>query len=122
MARTSKLWAPLDSGLVVWGEVQGPKASLSTRQAKLESSLVEENSKVGVSSLVGPEGPEVMVVSGGAVGGAGGKPTRRMRRLLPSPMYRAPPPKARPKPLGGRPRRAEVAGPPSPAKPQGELN
>ena len=43
-----------------------PKSSL---HSKLEPGSLEENSKVGVESLVGLEGPEVIVVSGGVVSG-----------------------------------------------------
>jgi len=71
MARTSKLWAPAESGAEgVWlapGPEQGTKAWESKRQAKLEPDSLEEKAKVGVASAVDPEGPEVMVVSGATV-------------------------------------------------------
>ena len=48
------------------GPLQGAKATASKRHSKLEPVSLEENPKVGVESLVVPEGPEVIVVSGAA--------------------------------------------------------
>ena len=52
---------------MVFGELQGQsKAWLeSILHSKLEPGSEEEKAKVGVASLVGPEGPESIVVLGG---------------------------------------------------------
>ena len=52
---------------MVNGEVQEANAAASTRHWKVEPASVAVNENVGVLSLVGPEGPAVMVVSGGVV-------------------------------------------------------
>ena len=70
VARTSKLWEPSESGaeVGVWvapGPLQGPKAAESKRQAKLDPASEEWKEKLGAGLLVGPEGPESIVVSGG---------------------------------------------------------
>ena len=57
VARTSKVWAPSASVAVVSGVEQEPHAPPSTRHSKLEPAWSDENAKVGVVSLVGPEGP-----------------------------------------------------------------
>ncbi len=66
VARTSKLWLPTESGVEgVWrapGPEQGANAWESKRQAKVEPDWLDENVKVGVVSVVAPEGPEVIVV------------------------------------------------------------
>ena len=71
LARTAKLWAPSASAAVgVWvapGPLQGAKAAESKRHSKVDPVWVAEKPKVGVESFVGPEGPEVIVVSGGSV-------------------------------------------------------
>ena len=64
MALTSKVWGPSVSAAIVSGLVQGEKASASTRHSKSAPGS-EENSKLGVGSLVVPVGPESIVVSGG---------------------------------------------------------
>ena len=69
VARTSKLWEPSESGEGgVWvapGPLQGAKAAESKRQAKLDPASEEWKEKLGEGLLVGPEGPESIVVSGG---------------------------------------------------------
>ena len=71
VARTSKLWLPGKSGFEgVWlapGPEQGANGWEFTRQAKVEPDWLEVKVKVGVSSVVKPEGPEVMVVWGATV-------------------------------------------------------
>ena len=71
MARTSKLCPPAESGLEgVWlapGPEQAPNAWESKRHRKVEPDSLDENLKVGVVSVVDPEGPEVIVVWGGTV-------------------------------------------------------
>ena len=66
VARTSKLWPPGESGVEgVWrapGPEQGANAWESKRQAKVEPGWLDEKVKVGVSFVVGPDGPEVIVV------------------------------------------------------------
>ena len=66
VARTSKLWLPAESGVEgVWrapGPEQGANARESKRHAKVEPGWLDENVKVGVLSVVAPEGPEVIVV------------------------------------------------------------
>jgi hypothetical protein len=71
IARTSKLWAPAESGAeAVWlapGPEQGANARESKRQAKLEPDSLDPKVNVGVASAVEPEGPDVTVVCGGTV-------------------------------------------------------
>ena len=67
VARTSKVCGPSVSVPVVWGVVQEVKVPPSTAHSKVELGSVEVNSKVGVLSAVGPEGPAVMFVSGSTV-------------------------------------------------------
>jgi hypothetical protein len=62
VARTEKVWGPSVSCAVVCGELQAAKAPESTRHSKLEPAFEEEKAKVGVGSLVVPEGPESIVV------------------------------------------------------------
>ena len=68
-AWTSKVWLPLESGLEgVWlasGPEQAANGSESTRHSKVEPVSLEEKVKVGVVSVVGPDGPSVIVVCGG---------------------------------------------------------
>ena len=68
VARTSKVWEPSESAVAgVWvapGPLQGAKAAESKRHWKLAPGSLEEKPKVGVESLVGPCGPEVIVVFG----------------------------------------------------------
>ncbi len=68
VARTSKLWAPsVSAAAAVWespGPEQGPKGAASKRHWKLEPGSEEEKVKDGVESLVSPEGPVSIVVSG----------------------------------------------------------
>ena len=69
IARTAKVWAPSASAvvgvLVAPGPLQGAKTAESKRHSYVAGVWLEENPKVGVESLVGPEGPELIVVSGG---------------------------------------------------------
>ena len=67
VALTSKLWGPSPSaGEAVWlsPSEQAAKGSASKRHWKLEFGSEEEKVKVGVLSLVSPEGPVSIVVSG----------------------------------------------------------
>ena len=68
VARTSKVCGP---GSKRRGRVRGrcraKTAPSSTRHSKVEPASVEVKVKVGVVSVVGPEGPELIVVSGGLV-------------------------------------------------------
>ena len=52
---------------MVNGEVQLANVPESTRHSNVEPVSVEVNVNVGVLSLVGPDGPAVMLVSGGVV-------------------------------------------------------
>jgi hypothetical protein len=61
------VWAPSASAAVVSEAGQPSKASPSSEQAKLEPGSLVESSKLGVASLVGPDGPLSIAVSGGAV-------------------------------------------------------
>ena len=67
VARTSKVWAPSASDEVVSGVEHEPHAPPSTRHSNVEPTWSAENSNVGVTSLVGPEGPLSIVVCGAAV-------------------------------------------------------
>ena len=71
VARTSKLWLPRESGAEgVWlapGPEQAANAWESKRHLKVEPDSLDVNVKVGVLSVVGPEGPELIVVWGGTV-------------------------------------------------------
>ena len=62
VARTSKVWGPGVSSLVVCGEPHGANDALSTLHSKVEAGSLEEKEKVGVGSLVGSDGPESIVV------------------------------------------------------------
>ena len=57
--------APSASAAVVRGELQAAKAPPSTLQANVDPASLDENVNVGVESSVGPDGPPVMLVSGG---------------------------------------------------------
>jgi hypothetical protein len=78
IALTKNVWAPLPSGeLGVWvapGPKQDANPAPSNRHSNLEPGSSEVKPKVGVASLVVPDGPEVIVVSGGSVSGGGGWP------------------------------------------------
>jgi hypothetical protein len=67
IARTPKVCAPSPNSVVVCGELHEANAAPSTRHSNVEPALVEVNSNVGVLSFVVPEGPDVIVVSGGDV-------------------------------------------------------
>src|SRR5437016_1807083 len=71
VALTSKLWLPGDSAAEgVWlapGPEQAANASESKRHWKVEPDSLDVNVNVGALSVVGPEGPEVIVVSGATV-------------------------------------------------------
>src|SRR2546423_3580288 len=68
VALTSKLWLPGDSAAEgVWlapGPEQAANASKSKRHWKVEPDSLEAKVNVGVLSVVGPEGPAVIVVCG----------------------------------------------------------
>ena len=67
VARTSNVCAPSDSAPVVNGDEQDANAAASTRHSNVEPASVAVKENVGVLSLVGPDGPAVIVVSGGVV-------------------------------------------------------
>ncbi len=67
IARTSNVCAPSLSDAVVNGEVQSANGSESTRHSNVPPVSSEENSNVGVSSGVSPDGPALIVVSGSPV-------------------------------------------------------
>ena len=51
------------------GPLQGPKGSESKRHAKVEPGSLAANPNEGLRSLVSPDGPEVIVVTGGTQSG-----------------------------------------------------
>ncbi len=67
VARTEKVCEPSVSAASVSGEVHDPNEPLSTLHSNVEPVSLEENSNVGVLSLVAPDGPAVIDVSGAAV-------------------------------------------------------
>src|SRR5204863_8678563 len=71
VARTATLWAPLPSAVVVHGLVQLAHEPVSTRHWKVDPLSLEVKANVGVVSLVGPVGPEPMVVLGAVVSAGG---------------------------------------------------
>ena len=66
VARTSKVCGPSASGDVVCGEAQAAKGAAPRRHSSVAPGSLE-NEKVGIGSLVGPSGPESIVVSGATV-------------------------------------------------------
>ena len=70
VARTETLWAPSPSAVVVHGLVQVAHEPVSTRHWNVEPLSLAVNANVGVVSLVGPVGPEPIVVSGAVVSDA----------------------------------------------------
>ena len=68
VALTSKLWEPSESGVEgVWlapGPEQAANGWESKRHWKVELGWLEVKLKVGVRSVVGPDGPAVIVVWG----------------------------------------------------------
>ena len=67
LARIETECAPSARTLVVHGLVHDAHAAESTRHWNVDPLSLAVNAKVGVLSLVGPLGPEPMVVSGGVV-------------------------------------------------------
>ena len=67
VAWTAKVCGPSANGPVLAGLEQEVNTAPSTEHSKVEPPSLEENSKVGEASLVGPEGPSSIVVSGGTV-------------------------------------------------------
>ena len=69
IARTSKVCGPSgrDAGVWLVGLEQAPNAAPSSRHWKLEPASSELNPNVGVGSLMGPEGPESIAVTGATV-------------------------------------------------------
>ena len=67
VARTAKVWLPSGSEARVFGDEQAANEPPSTLHSNVEPASFEEKLKVGVGLLVGPEGPESIVVSGGVV-------------------------------------------------------
>src|SRR5688572_8604208 len=65
MARASKAWGPSPSGSAgVCGDVQAANDAASNRHWKLAPASSEPKLNVGVESLVAPDGPSPIVVSG----------------------------------------------------------
>ena len=71
-ALTEKVCEPTASPLYFFGEVQALKAPPSSLHSKVEFASLEEKANVAVFSLVVPEGPEFMAVSGEVVSCGGG--------------------------------------------------
>jgi hypothetical protein len=69
VALTSNACGPSVRGAVAKGELQAANAPLSMRHSKVTSGSVAVKVKEGAFVLVEPEGPPVMVVSGGVVSG-----------------------------------------------------
>jgi len=79
MARTSNVCGPLPNEGVVKGEEHGLNGPPSIEHSNLEPGSLEENVKVGVLSATGPDGPDVIRVSGGVRSGVGlGPPPGRV--------------------------------------------
>ena len=72
VALTEKVWDPLAKPVYFLGEEQAPKAPPSSLHSKVEFASLEEKANVAVFSLVVPEGPEFMAVSGEVVSCGGG--------------------------------------------------
>src|SRR5262245_40481391 len=64
VARTSKVWLPSGSALVVFGLVQVLQLPPSMRHSKLDPPSLELKVKLGVALFEGSAGPESMLVSG----------------------------------------------------------
>jgi len=64
VARTSKVWLPAPSALVVWGLVQAFQLPPSTRHSNVEPASLELNWKLGVVLFDGLAGPLSIVVFG----------------------------------------------------------
>ena len=71
VARTETLWAPSPSAVVVHGLVQVAHDPVSTRHWNVDPLSLAVNANVGVLSLVGPVGPEPIVVLGAVVSAGG---------------------------------------------------
>ena len=71
VARTSKVCAPSASTADVNGVAHEANTPESTRHSNVEPDSVAVNENVGVLSLVAPDGPAVIVVSGGVVSTGG---------------------------------------------------
>ena len=68
-ARTLTEWPPSASAAVVHGLMHAAQVPASTRHVNAEPASVEVKPNAGVASLVGPPGPEPIVVSGAVVSG-----------------------------------------------------
>src|SRR5436190_2053577 len=66
VARTSTVWEPPSRDEVAIGELHDASWLESRRHSKLDPGSEEEKEGDGEASLVGPEGPELIVVSGPA--------------------------------------------------------
>ena len=62
VARTLNMWAPVDSWAMFLGDLQAANGLESILHVKLEPGFDDENVKTGVGLLVGPEGPESILV------------------------------------------------------------
>ena len=66
-ALTANVCEPFDSPVSTLGDEHGANSSASSLHSKVEPGSVEENSNDAVLDALVPEGPEMIVVSGGAV-------------------------------------------------------
>jgi hypothetical protein len=71
VARTSKACVPSTSAEYVLGDVHAAKAPASTRHSNVDPVSVDVNSNVAVVEVTEPDGPLVIVVSGGVVSAGG---------------------------------------------------
>jgi hypothetical protein len=67
VARARKVLAPSASGTVVCGDAQLTKLPPSIAHWNVDPASVEWKPKVGVESVVVPDGPESMTVPGGVL-------------------------------------------------------
>jgi hypothetical protein len=71
LARTSNVCEPLPRPEYALGDVQDPQAPASSRHWNVEPVSVEVNPKLAELLVTVPDGPELIVVSGGVVSGGG---------------------------------------------------
>jgi hypothetical protein len=67
MARTEKAWWPSGRKWALNGELQEEKVDPSRLHSKVDPASSESNAKLGLTSLVGPSGPESIEVLGASV-------------------------------------------------------
>ncbi len=71
VARTSKVWEPPESPVYDLGEVHALHAPPSRRHWNVEPASLDVNEKLADGEVTVPDGPEVIVVSGGVVSAGG---------------------------------------------------